>query len=54
MTQDEHEPGAKQQKNGAEVNENIDETARINRGRNKTNNISPSEWNWGHKETNTA
>ena len=38
----------------AVVNENIDKTARISHGRNKTNNISPSEWNRGHRETNTA
>ena len=38
----------------AEVNEKIYETARISHGRNKTNNISPSEWHRGHRETNTA
>ena len=40
-------PRANQQKKGkvgeAEVNEKIDETARISRCRNKTDNISPSE-----------
>ena len=51
-------PGAKQQKNGkvgiAEANEKIGETARISRFHDKSNNISPSEWYRGHKETNTA
>ena len=37
-----------------DVNEKIGETARISRCRNKTNNISPSEWYRGHRETNTA
>ena len=32
----------------------IRETARISRFHNKTNDISPSKWYRGHKETNTA
>ena len=51
-------PGVKQKKNGkvgeAEVNEKIGETSRISRCRNKTNNVSPSEWYRGHREINTA
>ena len=38
----------------AEVNEKIGETSRISRCRNKTNNVSPSEWYRGHREINIA
>ena len=61
MTQDEHEsegndPGRKNKRTVGEtdVNEKIGETARISRCRNKTNNISPSEWYRRHRETNPA
>ena len=37
-----------------DVNEKIGVNARISRCRNKTNNISPSEWYRGYNETNTA
>ena len=51
-------PGRSNKRTGkvgdAEVNENIVETARISRGRNKTNTILPSKWYRGHRETNTT
>ena len=61
MAQDEHESerndtgrNNKRTVGETDVNKKIGETARIIRCRNKTNNISPSEWYSGHRETNTA
>ena len=61
MIQDEQEserndPGRNKKRTVGEtdVNEKIGATARISRCRNKTNNISPSEWYRGYNETNTA
>ena len=59
MTQNEHESERNGRNNKrtvgeTDVNEKIGETARISRCRNKTNNISPSEWYRDHRVTNTA
>ena len=52
---EQNDPGQNKRTVGeTNLNDKIGKTARISCCRNKINNILPSEWYKGHRETNTA